>query len=214
MDHRRDPFLEDRKSGLTGFMLGLVLSVTVAGLLVGFGSFLSFVSLVSSNPHPMIATRNADAIVVLTGGKARLEAGMSLLQTKRGQRLLISGVNSSVDRGEIRKLVEASSLDKFDCCVDLDKSATDTIGNADETARWAANNGYKQIIVVTAGYHMPRALAEMSHAEPDIEWLAHPVFPDTVHLEDWWRRPGTTQLLLSEYLKYLAMQIRFRLEAL
>jgi hypothetical protein len=38
---------------------------------------------------------------------------------------------------------------------------------------------------------------------PDIEIIAHPVFPDQVKREHWWTWPGTANLLISEYVKYL-----------
>lgn len=215
MDRRGGLIVMDRKSGLAGFVLGLALSVTVAGLLVGLGGFLSFVDLVSRTPGAAVSAEGAkaaDAIVVLTGGPARLETGMKLLNDDQGKRLLISGVNPIIDREEVRKLIDPAHLTEFDCCVDLDKSAANTIGNATETARWAADHNYRRIIVVTAGYHMPRSLAEMKHAAPGIAWIPQAVHPADTHLRDWWRQPGSARLLFSEYVKYLAMQIRFRLE--
>lgn len=183
-------------------------------MLIVLGGFLSFIVLISeSRPTPATA-HSADAIVVLTGGDARLAAGMTLLSGKQGQRLLISGVNARVDRAEIRKLVDPATHTHFDCCVDLDKSATNTIGNAVETAHWAAEHGYDQIIVVTANYHMPRAIALMNRTAPQIVWVPHAVAPGDVHLADWWRWPGSARLLMSEYMKYLAIQARFRLETI
>lgn len=76
MDRKSEPFVFPRRSGLAGFVLGLVLSVTAAGLLIGLGGFLSFVNLVSRTPDATLVAeraKGADAIVVLTGGAARLE---------------------------------------------------------------------------------------------------------------------------------------------
>jgi uncharacterized SAM-binding protein YcdF (DUF218 family) len=209
------------RSGRTGFVIGLVAALGFAGVLTGLGGFLSFIVLIThtSNlasalpaPGSLEAPRTSDAIVVLTGGDARLEAGMDLLALKRGKRLLISGVNADIDRAQVRNLIAPSVLAHFDCCVDLDKSAANTIGNAIETARWAAEHHYSHILVVTANYHMPRALAEMNRAAPQILWVPHAVAPEDMHLADWWRWPGSARLLFSEYVKYLAMQARFRLE--
>lgn len=205
------------RSGKTGFFIGLTAALGFAGVLTGLGGFLSFIVLIahtSASPasNPPEASPAPDAIVVLTGGDARLETGMDLLAGKRGRRLLISGVNADIDRSEIRKLIAAPVIAHFDCCVDLDKSAANTIGNAIETARWADEHQYSRILVVTANYHMPRALAEMNWAAPQIQWIPHAVNPEDMHLADWWRWPGSARLLFSEYVKYLAMQARFRLE--
>jgi len=54
----------------------------------------------------------------------------------------------------------------FECCVDLDYTAVNTIGNAVETRRWALNHGFHSLVVVTSNYHMPRAMLELSHQLP------------------------------------------------
>lgn len=203
-----------RRSARTGFFAGLVAALGAAGLLIGLGGFLSFIVLISGRQPASPSGPASDAIVVLTGGDARLDAGMTLLSSKQGQRLLISGVNARVDRAEIRKLVDPVTYPQFDCCVDLDKTATNTIGNAVETARWASQHGYDRIIVVTANYHMPRAMAQMKRTAPQIDWVPYAVAPGDVHLSDWWRWPGSAKLLISEYVKFLAMQARFRLETI
>ena len=65
------------------------------------------------------------------------------------------------------------SRDLFDCCVDLGYQALDTAGNARETRDWAReHNITRSLIVVTSNYHMPRALAELSAALPDVDALS------------------------------------------
>lgn len=94
------------------------------------------------------------------------------------------------------------------CCVDLGRSAENTIGNAGEAAQWIVTHGYKRVIVVTASYHMPRSLLELHAVKPDIEFIAYPVFPDDVRLGDWWRDPYTSSVLAGEYMKFLAATVR------
>ena len=63
------------------------LSVWLAGLIF----FLVSIQL-SARPVEVLPDR-VDAIIVLTGGSGRIEAGVSLLRSGRGDRLYISGVN-------------------------------------------------------------------------------------------------------------------------
>lgn len=151
--------------------------------------------------------RTTDAIVVLTGGAERLRAGLDLLARKRARKLFISGVYRGVEVTEILRLGRASP-ETVECCIELGYAAADTAGNARETAAWMAAEGFRSLRLVTAAYHMPRSLAEFRRAMPGIEIVAHPVFPRNVHLDAWWRWPGTTRLLASEFNKYLASNLR------
>jgi uncharacterized SAM-binding protein YcdF (DUF218 family) len=68
--------------------------------------------------------------------------------------------------------------------------------------------GFSSLRLVTAWYHMPRSLLELDRAMPEIEIIAHPVFPDEVNQEQWWVSRATMLLLASEYGKYLGALLR------
>lgn len=150
----------------------------------------------------LVESETADGIVVLTGGQARIASAANLLKAGKGKRLLISGVNRRTTKRDVERL---SGLDHptFTCCVDLGYEALDTVGNADETRTWANANGYHRLIVVTSSYHMPRTLAELALAMPDVEFIPHTVTPSIFPESGWWLSVRTTRILLSEYLKYL-----------
>jgi uncharacterized SAM-binding protein YcdF (DUF218 family) len=101
----------------------------------------------------------------------------------------------------------------LNCCVDLDRSAINTRSNAAETRRWARERGFKSLIVVTSNYHMPRAIVELSHAMPDVTLVPFAVVGDKWRDEPWWTSGATLRLLLSEYAKYVAAEVRVRLAA-
>jgi uncharacterized SAM-binding protein YcdF (DUF218 family) len=184
----------------------------VAGLLFAvFGGFLEFVG---SLPRSADLPPQSDGIVVLTGGEARLSAGVQLLAEGLGTRLLVSGVHPETSLDDLRDLMAPEDTAAFECCVDLDKAATDTTSNATETAHWTRQKGYNSIILVTATYHMPRSLLELERRLPGVRVEAYPVFPDAFRLDDWWRRPGTLKLLIGEYVKYGVALARIRLARL
>ncbi len=111
--------------------------------------------------------RKADGIVVLTGAAARIPDAIELLAAERGKRLLISGVHRDTRAREIARLTPLYSK-YFSCCIDLDRSALNTFGNALETKRWAREHNFNSLIVVTSNWHMPRAMAELEHQLPDV----------------------------------------------
>ena len=63
----------------------------------------------------------------------------------------------------------------------LGRAAQSTVGNAAETALWSRAHDVRRLIVVTAGYHMPRALLELRRALPDVQLLPAPVRPAKAH---------------------------------
>jgi uncharacterized SAM-binding protein YcdF (DUF218 family) len=170
---------------------------TLSLLALGFVLFASIVTRLpaQNNPH-------ADGIVVLTGEGRRIAEGARLLDEGRAQRMLISGVFRRTGK---KALIEISGLpeDKFDCCVDVGYNALDTAGNANETRAWAASRGYESLIVVTASYHMPRSLAELSLAMPGTALIPHPVVPNNFPPTRWWLHASVTRTLISEYFKFL-----------
>jgi len=184
-----------------------VLLGLVGGLVLG-GGFIWFLSLVAD--HEPVLKGKADAIVVLTGGSSRVIDGIELLAAGHGQRLLISGVHRATSTGEISR-VAPEHEQVLRCCVDLDRSAMNTRGNAIETRRWVQARGFRSLIVVTSAYHMPRAVAELSHQMPDVTLIPFPVLSDRIKAEPWWSSPSTARLLLSEYLKYIYAMVRMRI---
>ena len=181
------------------------LAIVFVGAGIGFVGFLS--QLRGSEVKP---DRKADGIVVLTGGSSRVSDAMELLAGGYGKRLLSSGVHPTNAASDIsRSLSDNQSL--LSCCVDLDRSAVNTRSNAAETRRWARERGFKSLIVVTSNYHMPRAIVELSHAMPDVELIPFSVIGDKWRDEPWWTSGATFRLLLSEYVKYVAAEVRVRL---
>jgi uncharacterized SAM-binding protein YcdF (DUF218 family) len=182
-----------------GWMRVLLCVVFVcAGLL--FTGFLLFSGLIADGPSG--DPPEADAIVALTGGEARIPEAIRLLQLGKGERLLISGVNPVTTRQELA-LLTPESQSWFRCCIDVDRVARDTIGNANETRAWIEKRGFKSLIVVTASYHMPRSLAELRRALPDTVLIAYPVKPSNLRVDAWWAYKGTLKLLAMEYLKFM-----------
>ena len=151
---------------------------------------------------------DADAVVVLTGGSAgRIGAALQLLEAGKARRMLISGVNREVTRGQLQILTGADKT-IFDCCVDLDFVAADTEGNARETAAWARGKGYQTLILVTADYHMPRARLELKGAMPEATVYPYPVATAELKASRWWAAPESAERMTVEYSKYLVVLAR------
>ena len=141
-----------------------------------------------------------EAIVVPTGGSGRLEEGLRLLEEGRAKALFVTGVGEGVEREELRERHDPAL---WACCVELGYEAEDTESNAQEAAAWMESRAFTSLRLVTSGYHMLRAMMEFRSAMPSATLVAHPVFPEHVKVEHWWRYRGTAALIASEFTKYL-----------
>jgi uncharacterized SAM-binding protein YcdF (DUF218 family) len=167
-----------------------------AAMLAGLPVFLGAIE-----AAPDDRTRPTDAIVVLTGGAERVRTGLELLEAGAAPRLFISGAAPGLTLAE---LARAHSRDPaaLGGRVELGHAAATTVGNAAETAAWLRGQrlASPSLRVVTAGYHMPRALVELERAVPEAELVAHPVTPAILAEELPWTRKA--RLWLGEYVKY------------
>ena len=169
----------------------------------GFGWFANSVSNLVTPRNP----QTADAIIVLTGGQSRLSAGLDLLKSGKGKRLLISGVHPAAGRDDLRA---ATGADKslFTCCVDIDHAALDTIGNAEESAKWVRTHDYNRVLLVTNNYHMPRSLLEVGRLLDREELAPYPVVNSKLDNGGWIVQPDVLRVLFTEYNKYLVAWAR------
>jgi uncharacterized SAM-binding protein YcdF (DUF218 family) len=196
-------------AGIARWIGFLTMAAGATGLILLGVGFVWFVSSISSDEVSL--DTKADGIVALTGAAARIPDAIELLATERGKRLLITGVYRATSSREIARITPLYSK-YFACCIDLDRSALNTFGNALETRRWAREHNFNSLIVVTSNWHMPRAMAELAHQLPDVALIAYPVISEKVKTEPWWSNTDTARLLLAEYLKYLFALMRMRLD--
>jgi uncharacterized SAM-binding protein YcdF (DUF218 family) len=155
-------------------------------------------------PAPLPAA--ADGVVVLTGAgsNARLDAGMAVLEAGLARRLLVSGVNREASREDIR-LVSKAARRLYDCCVDLGFTAANTLGNARETAEWARAMRFRSLIIVTADYHMPRAMLELKTALPDVRLEPYAAATPALDARRWRESRAGVRLMIREYSKYMTV---------
>ncbi|WP_270374382.1 YdcF family protein [Marinicauda sp. Alg238-R41] len=178
-------------------VLRFVAFVVVVSALVGFALFVRTGMANPPGPPPQ-----ADGIVVLTGGEGRVVSAVELLQAGHGSRLLISGANPDVGLDAVRE-ASGATRSLFACCIDVGQEAANTIGNAEEAARWARGNGFSSLIVVTSDYHMPRAMLELHAAMPAVA-----LTPRAVKGPPPWTDARTARRWVVEFFKYAAVYAR------
>jgi uncharacterized SAM-binding protein YcdF (DUF218 family) len=137
-------------------------------------------------------TKNSvDGIVILTGGKDRIQTGMSLFDELRAKRILISGVDRAV-RPSVIKQKQLKGYDQIHQFTDIGYGAVNTFSNALESAVWVRNHQFQVIGLVTGRFHIPRSLWLFKKAMPETT-----IFPIVVDVDD-----SNFVHLLREYHKY------------
>jgi uncharacterized SAM-binding protein YcdF (DUF218 family) len=186
-----------------------LLALGLGGIALALAGFIVFVASIERlEREPASRT---DAIVALTGGRERIGDAIDLLAKGYGRRLLITGVNERTSRDQIARL-NPGQRRLFDCCVDLDYRARNTIGNAIETPRWMADHRFGSLIVVTSNYHMPSTLVELDKVIPTARKVPYAVVSESIDPDGWCAAPSTAKLLASEYVKFLVGWLRTRVE--
>ncbi|CAH0143851.1 YdcF family protein [Roseomonas sp. CECT 9278] len=164
---------------------------------------LGFLAFVQAAIAPVMRTPGeTDGIVVLTGGSERVATGLRLLAEGQARRLLISGAHPEAGLAEI---ASAAGIDPapFAGRVAVGHAAATTRGNAVEAAAWARSEEMRSLRIVTAGYHMPRAMVELRRAMPGMPLVAHPVPSAALRAPGALWRPRVWALLAGEYARYL-----------
>ena len=180
----------------TGLFLGILLSTWFVGLIL-FDYKINHLS-VDDN-------KKTDAIVILTGGRHRLEKAIELLNKGVSDKLFVSGVQKNISLSELEKrtgLKVASDRE-----IVLDKVASNTFENARETNEWIKKHHIKSIRLVTSNYHILRSLTEIRRLNKDVEIIVHPVFSEKV-ASSWWKSFYSFYFLAQEYNKFLAAYVR------
>ncbi|MBE5074775.1 YdcF family protein [Erythrobacteraceae bacterium E2-1 Yellow Sea] len=125
---------------------------------------LGFMGFVATLPQPAGKVQT-DAVVVLTGGAGRIPHGLEVLEQGQADQLLVTGVDPEVTPNEFAAEYGVSRR-RMRCCVTLGFTATDTRGNARETAEWVAEHDISTLRLVTTDWHMRRAASEITRTLP------------------------------------------------
>lgn len=150
--------------------------------------------------------QKADAIVVLTGGKGRVEEGVRLFRARRAEFLIFVGVDPSVRKSD---LYRPTPGDPPAYNVILEKSSRNTLENSIYGRDVIVRSGVHSVLLITSRYHLKRASILFRNSLPkDITIIPYPV--DSVNLkESWWNHGGSFQLLFREFYKYCMFRMFF-----
>jgi uncharacterized SAM-binding protein YcdF (DUF218 family) len=146
-----------------------------------------------------------DAIVVLTGGRGRVEEGLRLYQEHKALWLFFIGVDPAVQKGDLLKSGDRQKDER----VIMEKVSRNTLENAFYARDLVVKKEIHSIRLITSRYHMKRATLIFRNLLPkDVAIYPYPV--DSKNLkEKWWNDGGSFRLLFSEFYKYCLFRFFF-----
>ncbi len=138
----------------------------------------------------------ADAIVVLAGGKGRVDEGVRLYREHRANYLFLIGVDPSVRKSDFYR---PRPGDPSPDGVILERASRNTLENAMLGREVILRRPVSSVLLITSRYHMKRAAILFRNALPkDLAIYPYPV--DTRNLKEaWWIHGGSFYLLFSEF---------------
>lgn len=148
----------------------------------------------------------ADAIVVLAGGKGRVDEGVRLFRESRADFLFLIGVDPTVRKSDLYRPRHGDPSSEN---VILEKISRNTVENSIFGRNAIVQSGAHSILLITSRYHLKRASLLFRNSLPkNITIIPYPV--DTVNLkESWWNHGGSFQLLFREFYKYCMFRMFF-----
>lgn len=179
------------------------LSLVVIALLIVTALFVDF-AYKTFSARPRAA--QVDAIVVLAGGKGRVEEGVRLFREGRARWLFLVGVDPTVRKTDLYRQQPGDPAAER---VVLEKASRNTLENALYGRDVLQEKGVRSILLITSRYHLKRATILFRNALPaDVAIYPHPV--DSTNLkQNWWYHVGTFRLLFSEFYKYCLFRFFF-----
>lgn len=140
-----------------------------------------------------------EAIVVLTGGKGRLQYALKLLEQSQAKVLFIAGAGTGLSFIFSKEELESMDLSK----IYLDQKSQSTVQNALEAKNYMIQQGMSSLVLVTSNYHMKRAFFLFRDIFPsNIEIIPYAIESENFDLNNWWQMPGSLKIAFLEYLKY------------
>ena len=147
-----------------------------------------------------------DAIVVLAGGKGRVEEGVRLFKERRANWLFLVGVDPSVRKSDLYRPKQG---DPSSDNVVLEKLSRNTLENAIYGRDILAEHKVRSVLLITSRYHLKRSAILFRNAlPPEVAVYPYPVDSSNVK-EEWWHHLGTFRLLFSEFYKYCIFRVFF-----
>lgn len=147
-----------------------------------------------------------DAIVVLAGGRGRIDEGIRLYKSGQATYLFLVGVGPAITKERLFPVTKGAPGIEG---VFVERASRNTLENALYAREMMEKRDIRSMKLITSRYHLKRATLIFRNIFPSkIAIYPHPV--DTKNLKvKWWSHGGSFRLLFSEFYKYCLFRFIF-----
>jgi Uncharacterized conserved protein len=190
-----------------------IIPALIAALVIGLSVYLQPNDFMSCGKEsvPNTSCDKADAIVVVSGGDtaARTEAGINLYKAGWADYLVLSGaaLDKSGPSNAAAMKFQAQQAGVPDHAILIDEEAMNTQQNAENTQSIFKERDFKDVILVTSGYHQRRASLEFNKRADTTTIRNYPVVSDEDWGWYWWLTPRGWWLAGGEIAKIIAFHL-------
>ncbi|WP_339319214.1 YdcF family protein [Paenibacillus sp. FSL R10-2734] len=147
--------------------------------------------------------KQADAIIVLSGGQGRVEKGVELYKAGYAPYIILSNAKESTSSsGDM--LQTALNLGIPQDAIYTENAAESTYQNAEFTLPIMKEHNFKSAIVVSSDFHMRRVklLFDREYKKSDIE-LTFVGSSSGYNAKSWWSNRKSRETTFNEYIKMI-----------
>jgi len=193
----------------------IIIPLVIATIIGGISLYLQPNDFIGCSEQPVEGLGHcakADAVVVVSGGDtvARTAEGIKLVKNGWADSLVLSGAAQDKtglsNAAAMRMQALASGVP--DSAIFIEETSENTEQNAANTHTIFSLNNFKDVILVTSGYHQRRANLEFEKRSEGIEILNHPLLDDKDWSAFWWVTPRGWWLAGGETVKVLAFYLQ------
>ena len=156
--------------------------------------------------------QKADAIVVVSGGdtSARTDEGITLFEHGWADSIVFSGAaqdkTGPSNAAAMRNRAIAAGVPA--ASISIEEQSATTEENAANTKSIFETKGFRNIILVTSGYHQRRSELEFKHQNSGVAILNHPLLEDKDWSFWWWLTPRGWWLAGGEIVKIIVFYVQ------
>lgn len=164
----------------------IILAIILLSWLTGFGYYIYLVS-----SYRIDTSSITEVIIVFTGGRQRIETGISLLKAGYSPLLFVAGIDSP---GQLKNLLAEYKVKQTQ--VIYGKTNIGQKDDAKEATDFIITNNIRSVRLVTSSYDMPLAIEELIKYVPathNLHIIPHPIRS----------QQNKYKILLASYNNYL-----------